>query len=73
MTEAATRGIQTCNFIKKETLAQVFSSEFCELFKFIFFTEHLRADASEIKQMTDVKCFVNILASFTYSQRGNQK
>ena len=23
----------TCNFIKKETLAQVFSCEFCEIFK----------------------------------------
>ena len=30
-----------CNFIKKETLAQVFSCEFCENFKNTFFTEHL--------------------------------
>ena len=30
-----------CNFIKKETLAQVFSCEFCEIFKNIFLTEHL--------------------------------
>ena len=29
------------NLIKKETLAQVFSCEFCEIFKNIFFTEHL--------------------------------
>ena len=29
------------NFIKKETLAQVFSCEFCEIFKNTFFTEHL--------------------------------
>ena len=34
------------NFIKKETLAQVFSCEFCEIFKNIFFTEPLRATAS---------------------------
>ena len=27
---------------KKETLAQVFSCEFCKIFKKIFFTEHLR-------------------------------
>ena len=27
---------QACNFIKKETLAQVFSYEFCEIFKNIF-------------------------------------
>ena len=33
------------NFIKKETLAQVFSCEFCEISKNNFFTEHLRATA----------------------------
>ena len=37
---------QACNFIKKETLAQVFSCEFCEIFKNTFFTEHLRMTAS---------------------------
>ena len=36
-----------CNFIKKEALAQVFSCEFCEIFKNTFFTEHLRVTASE--------------------------
>ena len=35
------------NFIKKETLAQVFSCEFCEIFKNTFFTEHLWTTASE--------------------------
>ena len=38
---------QACNFIKKETLAQVFSSEFCEISKNTFFTEHLWATASD--------------------------
>ena len=38
---------QVCNFIKKETLAQVFSGEFCEIFKNTFFTEHLWRTASE--------------------------
>ena len=33
---------EACNFIKKETLAQVFSCEFSEISKSIFFTEHLR-------------------------------
>ena len=33
----------TCNFIKKETLAQVFSCEFCGISKNTFITEHLRA------------------------------
>ena len=34
-------GLQACNFIKKETLAQVLSCEFCEIFKNTVFTEHL--------------------------------
>ena len=34
--------VSACNFIKKETLAQVFSCEFCEIFKSTFFIEHLR-------------------------------
>ena len=34
------------NFIKKETLAPVFSSEFCEIPKNTFFTEHLRTTFS---------------------------
>ena len=37
---------QACNFIKKETLAQVFSCDFCEISKNTFFTEHLGATAS---------------------------
>ena len=32
--------LMACNFIKKETLAQVFSCEFCEILN-TFFTEHL--------------------------------
>ena len=37
------KGLRTeaCNFIKKETLAQVFSCEFCEISTNTFFTEHL--------------------------------
>ena len=37
---------QACNFIKKETLAQVFSCEFCEIFENNLFTEHLWTTAS---------------------------
>ena len=33
---------EACNFINNETLAHVFSSEFCEFFKNIFLTEHLQ-------------------------------
>ena len=36
----------TCNFIKKETVAQVFSCEFCEISKYTFFKEHLWAAVS---------------------------
>ena len=35
-----------CNFIKKETLAQVFSCEFCEIYKNTFITEQLRVTTS---------------------------
>ena len=37
---------QACNFINKETLAQMFSCEFCEIFKSTFFIEHLQTIAS---------------------------
>ena len=40
--------LQTSNFVKKETPAQVFSCEFCEIYWNTFFTEHLRATVSEI-------------------------
>ena len=36
----------TENFIKKETLAHVFSCEFCEISKNTFFTENLQTTAS---------------------------
>ena len=32
---------QACKSIKKETLAQVFCYEFCDIFKKIYFAEHL--------------------------------
>ena len=46
-----------CNFIKKETRAQVFSCEFCEIFKNTFFTEHLRTTASETFMKFSKTCF----------------
>ena len=36
----------TCNFIKKEALAQVFSCEFCQISKNTFLKEHFWATAS---------------------------
>ena len=38
--------VKACNFIKNETLAQVFSCKFCEHFKGSFLTESLRMSAS---------------------------
>ena len=40
-TSARVSEASSCNFIKKETKTQVFSCEFCEISKNIFFTEHL--------------------------------
>ena len=37
----------TCNFIKNEIRAQVFSCEFFQIFKNTYFTEHLWTTASE--------------------------
>ena len=34
--------VEVCNFTRKEILAQVFSCDFCEMFKNIFFIEHFR-------------------------------
>ena len=41
------RCLEVSNFIKRKTLAQVFSREFCEIFKKNFFKKHLQATASE--------------------------
>ena len=40
---------EVCNFIKKETLAQMFSCEICEISKNTLFIEHLRVTASDFK------------------------
>ena len=37
---------QACNFIKKETMVQMFCYEFCKISKNAFFTEHLWTAAS---------------------------
>ena len=39
-------GPRSCDSIKKEALAQVFSCKFYEIFKNTFFTEHLWMTAS---------------------------
>ena len=39
---------EACNFLSKETLAEMFSCEFCEISYNTFFTEHLWATASQL-------------------------
>ena len=51
-TEAATRGVlykKARNFIKKDTLAQVFCCEFCEMVKNTFSYRTLPGDSSNDK------------------------
>ena len=54
--------LHNCNFIKKGTLAQVFSCKFCEIFKNTYIIEHLRATASgsthEQKHAVSLSCFI---------------
>ena len=61
--------VSACKFIKKETLIQVFFSEFCKSFKSNFFTEHLRMTASATAKVSshltnqcfdfvEIKCFL---------------
>ena len=46
---------EACNFIKKDTLTQVFFCEFCEIFKNTFFTEHLQTTAFVKKIVKNIK------------------
>ena len=45
---------EACNFIIKETVAQVFSYEFCVISKNTFFTEHIFFTLSEKKWLTNI-------------------
>ena len=61
--------ILACNFIKKETLAQVFCCEFCEIFKNLFFTEHLWATASVYCWSKNLKIYwLKVLWTITWIQ-----
>ena len=57
---------EACNFIKKETLAQVFSCEFCQISKNTFFTEHLWATASILREGRRLKQIeISIISKLT--------
>ena len=43
-------GLRPATLLKKETLAQVFSYEFCNISKNAFFTEHIWTTASNRKK-----------------------
>ena len=71
---------EACNFVKKDTLAQVFSSEFCEISKNTFFIEHLWATASVVTVKQFIKTVlkkINLVRTLNKhlkkSQRGEIK
>ena len=43
---AKVAGLKVCDLLKNKTSTQVFSCEYCEIFKNIHFEEHLRTAAS---------------------------
>ena len=49
--------VEVCNFIKKETLAQVFSCEFCQISKNTFFRRLPPMSASELLKKCYFKLF----------------
>ena len=55
--------VSASNLIKKEALVQVFSCEFCEIFKNTFFTEYLWSIASEgfhfMQHLISHDCFIS--------------
>ena len=69
-----------CNFFKKETLAQVFSCEFCEIPKNSFSCRtplvaasvHIKAEAHlKLKRASMMKLFVKILNALLFSQKNS--
>ena len=50
------KNVEACNFIKKQTLAQVFFCEFCENFKNTFFYRTPPVAASGRKEQYDGNC-----------------
>ena len=52
-----------CSFIKKESLTQLYSCEFCEITKNTFFTEHLwtLASVTLVLWLKEVKVYVKYI------------
>ena len=58
-------------FIKKETLAQVFSREFCKISRNSFFNEHLRTFASDLDlngYLTEKDSRIVIFKNYSFSE-----
>ena len=53
--------LETCNFIKTETSAQVFFCEFYKIFKNMYFVDHLRTIASENRNIKSNSTVRNLL------------
>ena len=68
--KVAGRRPKACNFIKKETLAQVFSSEFCEISKNTFLHRTPLMDAFVFKKVLLIMTFniKNFCGAFCTSQ-----
>ena len=63
---------EACNFIKKETLAQVISYEFSGISKNTFSTEHLQTTASVCcVSAKNCDCIVNTESPFPLIRRAN--
>ena len=56
----------TCNFIKKETLAQVFSSKFCRIFKNILFIEYSHTGDC-LCVVTGITCVPSLVAYWRFT------
>ena len=69
--ENCSRGkLPACNFIKKETLAQVFSCEFCEISKNTFFYRTPLVAAFVLKMMREALCYtLKVLLVLNDTQR----
>ena len=72
MCQSHLRRAQACNFIKKETLAQVFSCQFCENFKNTFFCRTPPVAASEILTTHKMEVPVSVSLQFSYYHNSYQ-
>ena len=57
---------KACYFIKKETLAQAFSCELCEISKNLFFYRHFRATTSYIPEFQNDVLIYHVLINIIF-------